>query len=228
MFSEQQEIRLEDIFAVFRRRWKLIIFGSLLVAAITAVVTILAPDSYESYALLRIGMEGSQPLESFSSITTIMTSLPSRKEIARRLDSQDNDRLIDSLTKTIQYNEMGNLLKISAIETSPEKAARYVEAAAGMVNERHKIIYEESQKRLKVLIKEIKENIQPIPLSAGINEFRNRPTTIEIHAIVDPKPMKTTRRKSVITSLLATFFATSLLALFLENNSKRKEEKENK
>jgi len=222
MFSEQQEIRIEDIIAIFRKRWKLIVFSSLSVAAITSVIALLAPSSYESYALLRVGTEGSQPLESFSSITTIMTSLPSRKEIAASLRSQNNEQLIDSLTKVIQYNEVGNLLRISATGKTPEKAAQYVEAAATVVNARHKIMYEQSQERLRMLIKEVKENIRPIPLSAGINEFRNRPTTIEIHAIVDPKPVKTSKKKYVITSFLATFFIASLLALLLESNWKGK------
>lgn len=216
MLEQEQEIRVEDIVGVFKRRWLFVVLITIFSAAITAVISLYLPKTYESYALLKIGFEGPQPLESISSLNEIMKSFTMREAIARELKIENDEDFIDSLGKAITYGDVSGMLKITTLADDPQKAAKYAETVMNIIYKRHLDLYDSSQKRMKLLVKEVREAIQPVPLSAGISEFRNQPTTIEITPRVYNKPTGPIKRKIVSSAFTIALTVSIILSLFLE------------
>ena len=207
MEREEQEISLDEIIVVFKKRWKLIIIPSIIAASIVAFAVSRMPKSYESYALLRMGQVGSQPLESVSSLREIMNSMPMLEAISRELAGNETDAEANKLNGVVQYEEVAGLLKISARDRSPEKAYKTILAAMSVVQNRHETLYRQSLEEMTALLKYIKKIISPVPLSSGVTEFKTTPMRVEVMPVINEEPV----RSNMLAVSAITFFIMILI-----------------
>lgn len=220
--EEEQEIGIDDIINVLIKRWKLILIPSILAAMIAVVYVKSLPKVYDSYALLKLGYLGEKQFETVAVIKEIMSSLPMRVEIASKIKDSNNPKLVDFLKSAITYEDASGLLKIKAINKTPEKAADIVNAVTDIVSSRHKNMYEDAQKKLYGTMEKIRDFVRPIPLTTGIAEFKIEPTKVEIPAITNPVPVDGKNKIIVLTVFFTVMLFNILIAFYLEGKEKIK------
>lgn len=216
MAYEEQDIQLSDILGILQKRWKLMVFPSLIAAFLAACITLFLPKTYQSYSLMRIGFDGSQSIESIPSIKEIMMSFPMRTAIASKMARETDNDYIDTLESKLKYEDASGLLKIIGYSETPEDAAKLVHAVTDIVSGRHQNLFENAQLRKRALVKEIKDTIKPVPLSAGINDFRIQPTTIEIQPVSRNIPVKPQKRLIVMTVFGSVFFICFMISFYID------------
>jgi len=222
MGIEEREISLQDITNILKNYWKLIVIPSVLAACIALIISSRMSKTYESYSLLKVGFTGSQSLETASSTQAIMDSWPMRKRIAEEINAtMGGNQILTTFGGTIVCEDISGFLKIKVYADSPQKAAQYTQIVTKVVFERHQALYNESQKRMRELIKTVREIIQPIPLSAGINELRSEPTRIEVGPQPNDNPVAPDKKKIVSVTFFSVLFLNILLAFYLESRGEK-------
>jgi len=228
MENEEIEISLQDITKVLKKRWKLIIIPAILAAIITALIGFFSHKTYESYAILKIGYSGSKSIESIPELNVIMQSLPMLKEIAGKLDVADLDIADNdedfalSLKKTLFYQDSSGLLQISASASTPQKAQKKIQVVMDIIVDRHKLLYEASEKRINKAVRYVKETISPVPLSSGINEFISELTCVEVSPVLLVKPVPRKIKNKVVTVFIIVLFLSIVGSFYLEGKENRK------
>jgi LPS O-antigen subunit length determinant protein (WzzB/FepE family) len=217
MEQQDQEISLQDIFKVFRKRWKIIVLPALATAVLAAGISWLMPRQYESYAFLRLGCNGTKALEDAGATNEIMKSLPNLMKIAEKVKIQGRERISEDIVK---YESKGDLLKISARAKTPEKAQELVATSMDLVMERHRLLYEDAEKQLATMVKYVRETLHPVPLSSGINELIIRPSSIEVGPVLDNEPVRTKTKVILVLVFVAVLFMDTLVAFYFEGTEK--------
>jgi capsular polysaccharide biosynthesis protein len=220
MDTAEQEISLDEIIDVIKRRWKFILFPSIIISVIAGIILAFQPKTYEAYSLIKIGTISGAPIEQISSISDIMKSLPIRQEIAAKLNEGNNPKFVRGINSSIKYTDETGLLKIKTINQDPAKAAEIIRVVDDIVLDRHEKMYLNAQVELDKLLKYVKQTINPVPLSSGINEFRITRTEIMVPSFVDKEPVPTKNRLIVIVVFIVIVFINTLLSFILEGRKK--------
>jgi hypothetical protein len=221
MAFEDREIGLDDVGRICIKHWKLLLFPTLIATLLAMVYAVRMPKTYESFSFVRIGSDGNGMFEQISNISDIMSTIPIEQEIAKRAGNADYREVV-GITYTDASNSNTNLLRISFVSETPQKAAKIVSIASDLLIERHRELYAESLKNTKEVVQFVKETIKPIPLSSGIREFRLVPTTVIIPAILNTDPVKTNKKIVVIGTFIVVFLTMFIISFYLEGRKHRK------
>ena len=157
MFQSQQEedeIHLKDYWAVFKRRWWLILLAFVIVVGLTAVYLVITPRQYEASAVVRIPMSGGGgglatalgaflPIGPSSDVATEIEIIEGRniaeKVItALKLDKkektleQDWREIVSGFQDALKVQQRGrtNLIEITAAADSPKEAKQIANKVA--------------------------------------------------------------------------------------------------
>lgn len=215
---DEQEITLADITKIFKKRWLFIFGTTILVSAAYFVISLMSPKQYESYALVRIGANGSAALETIPAIKEIMGSAPMLSRIAEKTGVKS----LSEIEGDLDYEDASGLLKVTARATSPEKAVQVAQASIDILIQRHNELHDNSQKNLEQAVRFVKESIRPVPLSSGLSEFRSTPTTIVISPIYNNTPVRPKGKVRTSTLFGILFLVTTIIAFYLEGRKNKK------
>jgi len=214
------EISLDDIIQVVKKHWKLILFPAMIVTIITGILLSIQPNSYESYSLIKIGSVGNTQIETVSTIKDVMGSLPMRQQIAEKLNEKDEIGFTRALKSRIEYTDEEGLLKIRTTDVKPTRAAEIVRVVTEMILKRHEIIYSNAENDLDKVLKYVKQTINPIPLSSGINEFKITRTDVLVPAFISVDPVPKKRVQAIITVFAIMLFINTIVSFIIEGRKK--------
>jgi hypothetical protein len=150
-----------------------------------------------------------------------MKSLPIRQEIANRLNEGKNPKFVRGINSSIEYTDETGLLKIKTINKDPSKAAEIITVVDDLIIKRHEIMYLHAQEELDKLLKYVKQTINPVPLSSGINDLKLTRTEIMVPSFIDKEPVPTKNRLIVIVVFIVIIFINTLLSFMLEGRKKQ-------
>jgi hypothetical protein len=212
---QNDEIDLRDVVRVIRNRWKLICLPALAVSLLGGVVMKSMPKQYESYSLVRIGHVGNKEIESVASITEIMNSLAIRREIAAKMRIDKAD-YVNALTGMLKYKNSSELLEIRSNGQTPAQAHELAQAATGIVLNRHSMLFANAKKDIDQTLRYVKQTVNPMPLSIGINDIRLEPTRIEVAPILSNQPKQSKTMIVVLAIFAVVALLDMLVAFYLE------------
>ena len=220
MDYEEQEIKLSDIMAVFKKQWKFIIIPSIAVALIAFGYVKTLPKSYESYSLVRIGGSQTKPFESIGTINAIMQSYPQRAAIVQQMKSTEPPNTPEALEDLLVYTDESGLLKISAAAASPVKAAELVNIATSLTVTRHQQLLVEAKTGSDALVEYVKSTVKPVSIiSTSITEYRYSPSVVEIPAVVSKKPVASKNKTIPVAAFFLVFFIMTLSAFYRQSSA---------
>lgn len=212
----EDEISLEELILPLKKRWKMILSFSVIVAAVAAICSLFLPRVYEAKNYIRIGADGGRVFESVEQINTIMTSRPTLVNIAKELKIEPTKKNISELKSKIKYLNRTGFLEIKVEDLSSESAIKTVNIVSKMILKRHENFYDLAQKNILSTVKIIREFVKPIPLSTGTSEFKVTPTVIVVEAFSDGVPVKPKRKQIVIIAFTIGALISVLYSYWLE------------
>jgi LPS O-antigen subunit length determinant protein (WzzB/FepE family) len=217
---QNDEIDLRDVVRVIRNRWKLIILPAVVASLLVGIVMKSMPKQYESYALIKIGHVGNKEIESVASITEIMNSLAIRKEIAAKMRI-DNADYVNALEGMLKYKNSSELLEIRSNGRTPAQSHELAQAATGIVLNRHSMLFGNAKKDIDQTLRYVKQTVNPMPLSIGINDIRMEPTRIEVPPVVNSEPKQGKTEITIIAILLVVMLLDMFIAFYNEGKEKK-------
>ncbi|HBU69951.1 MAG TPA: hypothetical protein DEE98_06150 [Elusimicrobia bacterium] len=225
MFSEEQELTIEDVIRVFVKRWKLIFLPVILVAFTAFVYNMYPPKVYKSVSLLKIGLDGNRYLEPVYSLDKVMHSTPQLIEVAKLLKINMDSDTLKTLASSVEFKDLNGYVEIIVTDDNPQYAFMIADAFTKVLYRRHQVLYLNAKSNMKSLIIDVKELLRPIPLSSGVSELRVVPTTVEVPAIINDKPVEIKRKPIVMTMSLIALLITTILAFYIERKNIKTEGK---
>ncbi|MGA2091327.1 MAG: hypothetical protein ABSH12_07710 [Endomicrobiales bacterium] len=218
MECEDQEIKLSEITAVFKKQWFFMLLPSLLAAVIATGYVKMMPRTYESYSLVRIGVSQSKPLDRIDSVNTIMQAYPMRMAITKAMAEEDNESIV--LPKdAIEYSDDAGLLKIYATAASPERATKLVSIATEMIMTRHQQLFKDAKVETDAVVDYFKSTLKPNAIiEPSISEFRLTPSIIEIAPIFNKKPVTHNNKSIPLSAFFLVFFIMMLTAFYRQSS----------
>lgn len=217
----EDEISLEELLLPLKKRWKMILLVSIIVAAIAAAYSLTLPKIYEAEAIIEIGLIGRTPLETIPQIKAVMTSDPLVSEILKGLSIEPTVKNIKKFSKRIEYKDKNGLLNIVASELTPEDALKLAETATKKLIQRHSQIQKNLQEENIKIWQELKTSIKPLTLSISSEEFRGSPTTIKVEPYTDGLPKKPKKKQIVLVAFLVGAMISTFYSYILEYKNKR-------
>ncbi|MHB9155752.1 MAG: hypothetical protein ACYC5N_08710 [Endomicrobiales bacterium] len=214
------EIGIDDIIQVVKKRWKLMFFPGFIAAVIVVGIVKIQPETYEAYTLLKPGYVANQPLESIAAMRALMRSQPVLLEITRKVKGKQDPKLALELSETIKYEGLGELIRITALGETPEEAAMYTQTAADMIVERHKGLFDKAKNKFDEAVNYVNAKVRSTLVANAISEFRIEPTRVELPAESSDKPVKSRARVLALVTFSCMVLITGLLAFYYEGKEK--------
>ncbi len=222
MEGNKDEISLDDLIVTLKQQWKVILLPAVAAALGVFFVFRMKPAQYEAYSLIRIGINGPKAFESPASLKAIMVSEPMVEEIAKRMASRSLPLEQEYIQKRVFYEDMSDLLKVSARTDSKEKSLLLVRSAIDVLYERHQNLYAGALKELEVIVRYIRTVVNPVPLSSGLSEFRIEPTKIEVVPFAERNPLPKRAKFAAMIAFSVTLVLCLFAAFYLQGKKSRK------
>lgn len=180
--KKDEEIDLFHLWQIIKKEkagFLIIFFVCIL---ITGLITFLMPKTYQSSALLEIGMIKNELIEGPKDIAVLFDQPFFLKRLSKSFGMKEQDWT--RLRKIISIHPTEKFLEIKARAKTPSQAKLFVDQTTVLILERHQKIFIEEKKVFEIEIKKIKENIQTSEekiseLEKEVNRLRFPRTTAE-------------------------------------------------
>lgn len=209
--NANDEISLDEIIDVFKKRWKFILLPSFVAAVLVYALLSFSPKSYEAYALLKIGSVGSKPFETVEATSEVMKRLPAGTKIDEKVNS------------SVKYTDVGGLLEVRATAASPDEASKLVDLAVSLVLARHQMLYENAQERLNTTVKYLNEKARSMTVWSSLNDFGIEPTRVEMTTISNSRPVRTRQNAAALAVFVIITMINTLISFYLERKGAKQQ-----
>lgn len=142
---EEKEVDLRDYINMVKKRWKIILIIFLVFTITSVVVSFRLPKTYESVAMLKIGIMRSKLLEKPSTVIEIFKTRPILEKIAEELNVPPTQIKLQELASKIRMSEKAELLEIRGKGETPEAALKLVNGVTAVLLKRHEQIFERAR-----------------------------------------------------------------------------------
>ena len=158
---EEEEIDLRDYLRVIKQRRKGIIAIFIIVVALTVIISLIVPSTYESKSLLKIGLLNKAPLESTISAKTILQQKDNLTLIAQQLDIFDQQEILD-LTDRFDIDAIKDtdLFEIKGRGKTPTDSVNLTNLVKNKLLVHQQELFTEGKKSLELAITQIEQKIK--------------------------------------------------------------------
>lgn len=169
---EEKEVDLRDYINMVKKRWKIILIIFLVFTITSGVVSFLLPRTYESVAMIKIGIMRNKLLEKPSTVIEIFKTRPILEKVAEELNVSPTQVKLQELASKIKMREKSELLEIRGKGKTPEEALKLVNGVIAVLLNRHEQIFERARLILEEYLVSAKKRL--FQIEKEIEMFQNK------------------------------------------------------
>ena len=152
-----EEVSLLNYVLILWKRKLTIIVIVAIIGLISVVANLLMKQTFESEALLKIGIYQGNPIESIEDLNQIIYSVPELEQLGKTLGLKGDPKKLGGIFNIIDKNKF---VHITGRSDTPEKAKAVVVAVQDLIIERHKKVFAVALAKFKLEIEQISREKQ--------------------------------------------------------------------
>lgn len=164
MPKEYEEIDFKNYIKIAIARKKSVISIFILITALTAIISLIWPKTFEAESLVKLGLVNNSKIETVEKIKDFFANTTTLENLADKLGMPKDTKpetIAKKFTLEIDKTEEG-FLQIKGQGNTPEKALETLNTVIDTLIERHTKLFLEAQKLLEIQIASIKKTQQQV------------------------------------------------------------------